>query len=162
MLLTDVLERIVAPTYACLLPGRFASTEANVLLLAIGLQESKFATRTQLGGPARGYWQFEQRGGVIGVLNHASTRLMARAVCLHRAVAPTASDVYLALGHDDMLACAFARLLLWTDAAPLPGIGDVNNAWHYYERNWRPGKPHPDAWAGNYRQAVAAVREASA
>ncbi len=35
----------------------------------------------------------------------------------------------------------FARLLLWTDAKPLPAIGDEQGAWDYYLRNWRPGKP---------------------
>lgn len=155
--LIDVLEKIVEPTYACLLPGRFASPEATVLLLAIGLQESGFATRTQRGGPARGFWQFEQRGGVKGVLNHAASRLTVRSVCLHRAVAPTESDVYMAIGHDDMLACAVARLLLWTDPAKLPAIGDAPAAWAMYERNWRPGKPHPDAWGEHYALAKRAL-----
>lgn len=157
MLLDDVLAKVVEPTYACLLPGRFASSEATVMLLAIGLQESAFEHRQQVGGPARGFWQFEQRGGVRGVLAHETTRLTARSVCLHRAVAPTESDVYMALGHDDMLACAMARLLLWTDAAPLPRIGSEQDAWRYYDRNWQPGKPHPDKWTGNYKQAVRAI-----
>lgn len=160
MILIDVLEKIVEPTYACLLPGRFDSPEATVMLLATGLQESEFKYRAQIGGPARGFWEFEQSGAVKGVLNHPMTRLYARSVCLHRAVGASESDVYRALGHDDMLACAFARLLLWTDTAPLPGIGQSDNAWRYYERNWRPGKPRPDAWAGNYRKAVDAVRSA--
>lgn len=161
MLATDALEKIVEPTYACLLPGRFDSPEATVMLLAIALQESGLTTRTQRDGPARGYWQFEQGGGVKGVLNHPMTRLTARSVCLHRAVGASESDVYRAIGHDDMLACAFARLLLWSDPAPLPGIGQSDNAWRYYERNWRPGKRRPDDWPANYKQAVAAVRSAA-
>ncbi len=56
-----------------------------------------------------------------------------------------------------MLAAAFARLLLLTDAKPLPQIGDVQGAWAYYVRNWRPGKPHPDTWPGLYKQAQAAL-----
>jgi hypothetical protein len=44
---------IIARTYADVLPGRFASLEATVLLVAIGLQESRFKYRQQIGGPAR-------------------------------------------------------------------------------------------------------------
>lgn len=157
MQLTDVQAQILAPTFARLLPGQFESPEAHVMLLAIGLQESRFENRKQIGGPARGFWQFEERGGVWGVLNHESSRLYARSVCLLRAVAPTTGDVYRALAHDDMLACAVARLLLWTDPGPLPRIGDVEGAWNYYLRNWRPGKPHRSTWNGLYDQARKAV-----
>lgn len=157
MQLTDALSQIVAPTYARLLPGQFDSPEARAMLLAIGLQESRFEHRQQIGGPARGFWQFEQGGGVYGVLRHEASRLYVRSVCLMRAVAPTDRDLYMALGHDDMLACAIARLLLWTDADALPRIGDADGAWEYYLRVWRPGRPHPDTWADLYAAAVAAV-----
>lgn len=41
------------------------SVRARMMLLAIGLQESRFEHRRQLGnGPARGFWQFESGGGV--------------------------------------------------------------------------------------------------
>ena len=43
---------------AKLLPG-MDSAKARVMLLAIGLQESRFEHRRQIGGPARGFWQFE-------------------------------------------------------------------------------------------------------
>lgn len=41
---------IIARTYAEVLPGKFASLEATVLLVAIGLQESRFKYRQQMGG----------------------------------------------------------------------------------------------------------------
>ena len=153
----ECLAGVVEPTFHDLLPGKFDSPEARVLLLAIGLQESNLAYRRQVGGPAMGLWQFEQGGGVRGVLAHPASRTYVRMVCQHRAVAPTERDLYMALSHDDMLACAMARLLLWTDPDPLPRIGTEGAAWAYYERNWRPGKPHPDAWPAHYRAAVKAV-----
>lgn len=153
----ECLAGVLEPTFHELLPCKFDSPEARVLLLAIAGQESNLAYRKQVGGPAMGLFQFEQGGGVRGVLNHPASRLYARAVCLHRAVAPTERDLYMALSHDDMLAAAMARLLLWTDADPLPAIGQQDAAWRYYERNWRPGKPHPDAWGKHYRDAVKAV-----
>ncbi len=131
--------------------------EARLMLLAIGLQESRFMHRRQIGGPARGFWQFEQGGGVAGVLNHVASKKKARALCDARDVVPLPADVYYRLEHDDVLAAGFARLLLLTDAKPLPQIGDVQGAWAYYVRNWRPGKPHPDAWPGLYKQAQAAL-----
>jgi hypothetical protein len=41
---------IIARTYAEVLPGKFAGLQATVLLVAIGLQESRFKYRQQLGG----------------------------------------------------------------------------------------------------------------
>lgn len=151
------LESIIHPCYRDVLPGRFASREASVMLLAIGLQESRFEFRRQRKGPARGLWQFERGGGVQGVMTHPSTRRYAAAVCVLRNVRFVADDVYDKLEHDDLLACAFARLLLFSDPRPLPAIGDADAAWDYYLRNWRPGKPHPITWAAFYRQAVDAV-----
>src|SRR3546814_10617520 len=43
-----------------LLGPQFGSVDAERMLLAIGLQESRFLHRAQIGGPARGYWQFER------------------------------------------------------------------------------------------------------
>lgn len=78
-------------------------------------------------------------------------------MCAVRDVAPVAAAVYAALEADDVLACAFARLLLWTDAKRLPVVGDAQSAWELYLRTWRPGKPHPRTWPALYTQAAAAV-----
>ncbi|MET3652466.1 hypothetical protein [Dyella japonica] len=69
-------------------------------------------------------------------------------------------SVYAALATDDLLAAGFARLLLLTDAAALPALGDQASAWSYYQRNWRPGRPHPEAWPQHYATALATVRAA--
>lgn len=151
------LDAIIRPCYRDVLPGRFASTEATVMLLAIAMQESRLEFRRQFKGPARGLWQFERGGGVQGVLQHPATRRYAMAVCVLRGVPYVAGDVYDALEHDDLLACAFARLLLFSDPRPLPAVGDADGAWDYYIRNWRPGRPHPITWAAFYRQAADTV-----
>ena len=151
-----VRDSIIEPTYMGVLPGRFASRAATVLLLAIGLQESRLVFRQQIGGPARGLWQFE-RGGVAGVLAHAASDRFARAACLIRGVVPTAATIYDRLAHDDLLACAFARLLLYTDPRPLPAPGEVEASWSYYLRTWRPGKPHRATWDALYASAIAAI-----
>lgn len=152
-----VLRGVITPTIA-LLPSAMASDGARVQLLAIGLQESGFTTRRQVRGPARGLWQFEL-GGVTGVLTHAASRAAARAICAARRVPVTAVAVYGQLEHDDVLACAFARLLLWTDPKPLPALGDEAGAWALYLRTWRPGKPRRYDWPKNYQEALRAVEE---
>jgi len=134
-----------------LLPSRMDSAEARVMLLAIGLQESRFLYRKQIKGPARGFWQFERGGGVVGVLNHAATAHHANLICQARGVEPMSTDVYMALEKDDVLAAAFARLLLWTDPYPIPDEKDA--AWALYERTWRPGKPHRQTWDAFFEQA---------
>lgn len=155
--LRQVLDEIITPTFWNLLPCRFASPEAIVMLLAIGLQESRFQHREQVGGPAVSFWQFEKSGGVRGVLQHHATRRYATAVCILRTVMDTEGSVYNAMRGDDRLGCAMARLLLFTDPAPLPEIGDAGAAWRYYERSWQPGKPHPETWQKLYQQAVEAI-----
>lgn len=155
--LKTIIRTAINPALA-LLPAKMDTPAARVILLAIGLQESRFVHRQQIGGPARGFWQFEQGGGVRGVLKHPSSEALARQVCEARGVESAAQAVYTQLENDDVLAAAFARLLLWTDPKPLPSIGDADAAWALYLRTWRPGKPHPQTWPDLYRQAAAQVR----
>lgn len=137
--LSDVIEKTIRPAFA-LLPARMRSREAVTVLLTIGLQESKFQYRRQMGnGPARGLFQFEKMGAVDGVLQHRASRALALDVCRERGVASVAGDVHSKLEHDDVLAAAFARLLLWTDPKALPALNDVDGAWQLYLRTWRPG-----------------------
>jgi hypothetical protein len=130
------------------------SPQARVLLIAIALQESGLATRQQMHGPAHGFWQFESEG-VAGVLRHPASAKRAADLCVWRAVEPY--QVYAILLADDVLAAGIARLLLWTDPAPLPALGEVDAAWRYYETNWRPGAPRLEAWPYNYSIAQSAI-----
>lgn len=156
--LDHILRAVVGPGLA-LLPSRMDSDEARAELLTIGLQESRLTYRRQVRGPAVGLWQFELGGGVAGVLEHDASAALAAGVCEERGVRPTAAAVYRALPIDDLLACAFARLLLYTDPRPLPSLDAAPElAWAYYLRNWRPGKPHRKTWDAFHAQAVAAVR----
>jgi len=133
------------------------SREARVMVLAIGLQESRFKYRRQMGnGPAKSFWQFERGGGVRGVLNHAASKVKALHLCSGRGVAPDPMSVWNAMEFDDVLGAGMCRLLLLTDPKPLPKVDDVQGAWAYYIRTWRPGKPHIDSWAGLHAQAVIA------
>jgi hypothetical protein len=150
-----------------LLPGAMDTPEARVMLLAIGLQESRLTARRQLvgspprpTGPATGLWQFEQGGGVRGVLEHQASRYWMHRVCHEREVKPVASEVWRALQHDDILAAATARLLLFTDPRRLPALGDEAAAWQCYIRTWRPGKPHRSTWPALYAVAMAEVAQA--
>ena len=147
------LRDIIGPA-AALLPS-MDSPKARMMLLAIGLQESRFEHRRQIGGPARGFWQFESGGGVRGVLQHKASIYDAVKVCHQRGVGGSTKEVYERLEHDDILACCFARLLLLTDPKPLPVIGDTDGSWEYYLRNWRPGKPHRYTWDDLYGKAFA-------
>lgn len=156
--LDHMLRAVVGPGLA-LLPSRMDSDEARAELLAIGLQESRLTHRRQIGGPAVGLWQFERGGAVVGVLGHKASAELAARVCEERGVEPTPANVYMALPVDDLLACAFARLLLYTDPRPLPALSASHEqAWAYYLRNWRPGKPHRKTWDAFHVEAVAAVR----
>lgn len=136
-MIQSIYENAVLPAYK-LLPEKMHSDNASRLLLAIGLQESALTHRRQMPvAHARGLWQFERGGGVAGVLQHRATAELAKQVCAARGVNPVADDVWQALEFDDVLAAAFARLLLWTDPKAMPA--DAFTGFDCYLRTWRPG-----------------------
>lgn len=160
--LANIIETAINPALA-MLPKHLDSKEARVMLLAIGLQESRFEHRAQIvngggKGPARGFWQFERGGGVTGVYKHRSSAELLRLLCRERDCNLDPRAIWAQLETDDVLAAGVARLLLLTDPKPLPKIGEVDAAWDYYERNWRPGKPHPQTWPALYARAVEEVQ----
>lgn len=144
------------------LPGWHIASDdrARVGLTAISGQEANWTARVQSGsGPAHGLFQFEKGGGVRGVLKHPATGHLADEACIASHVANTSHDVWVALARadHDNLAVAFARLLLWTDPAPLPATHDEEGWWQIYLRLWRPGAPSEDRWAVVFPQALNAV-----
>lgn len=153
----EIATEVIDPMFR-LLPEKMNSKEALVLLLAIGLQESRLIHRKQINGPAKGLWQFERNGGVRGVLNHARTSKLAVKFCDACALPSTVEEVYQTLQYDDLLAAGFARLLLWTIPGKLPELGDSEAAWDYYIEGWRPGKPHRHTWDALYALALDYVK----
>ena len=158
--LNHILRLAINPALR-LLPAEMTSNEARNLLLTIGLQESGFITRTQAdGGPARGFWQFEQgteesRGGVYGIYLHEDSHGPLQYLCRRRRVAFDPESIYNTLAHDDILAAGCARLLMYTDPYAVPDLDDVEGGWEMYaERCWRPGKPHPETWQEYFEQAL--------
>lgn len=163
ILLDSILHNAINPALG-LLPAKMDTEAARVMLLSIGLQESRFQYRAQktkdpyIKGPARGFWQFERGGGVHGVLSHFATKSLAEGICRARGVRIDSSLIHARLEFDDVLAAAFARLLLWADHKPLPKVdASHDEAWDCYVRNWRPGKPHRHTWDDFHKQARAQV-----
>lgn len=164
MTLDQIIKSGIAPAMA-LLPAVMDSPRARVMLLAIGLQESRFEHRRQLVGspprpigPAAGFWQFEKgsaasRGGVWGVFLHEASNKPLKALCIARGAAISPGNIWEAIQTDDVLAAGLARLLLWTDQKPLPAAGDEEGAWELYLRTWRPG-----AWERGNAQQRAELR----
>jgi hypothetical protein len=141
----------VIPAALALLPASMDTPQARAMMMAIGLQESRFEHRKQVRGPAHGFWQFESGGGVHGVLTHKVTKPLIEPVLGTLRYLP--SDCYYAIRDNDVLAAAFARLLLWSHPEPLPARTDHAGAWHYYLETWRPGRPHPETWDDLHRRA---------
>jgi hypothetical protein len=156
----DQIARFVIPAALELLPPAMTSPEARAMLLAIGLQESEFRMRRQGGGgPARGFWQFE-KPGIRGVVTHASSRKhLATVLGELRYGAALGQTVTLhgIVEHNDLLACIFARLLLWTLPDALPTANQAGVGWAQYLDAWRPGKPVPETWGAHFANAWAFV-----
>lgn len=146
------VRAVVIPAAMSFLPAALDSLGARVLMLAIGLQESRFTHRRQMVGPAHGFWQFESGGGVHGVLTHRATKPLIEPVLDVLQYRP--GDCYYAIRDNDVLAAVFARLLLFSHPKPLPAPGDTRAGWNYYLDTWRPGKPHPATWDPLYAEAM--------
>lgn len=138
-----------------------SSVPAARLMLAIGLQESRLEHRRQVvsggaeAGPAVSFWQGEVTGGLILTLKHSSTAKHMKAICEAYNVQPTPAGLWEAMRYQDIVAAAAARLLIYTLPGALPKTAE--EGWAQYLRAWRPGKPHPETWAGHWATAGEAV-----
>jgi len=148
-LVHSTLETLGAP---------FAGRDAECILLAIGLQESAFLTRRQDHGPAHGFWQFETEA-VKDFVDNGEERLQQAVI--NTGLRLVSAELYTGIttADGDQAACIMARDLIFRDPAALPNIGDLNHAWHYYIRNWRPGKPSFNRWEHSYARAVVLLGE---
>lgn len=167
MILT--IARHIIPAALSILPPPMNTTNARAMLLAIGLQESKFQHRRQTNyGPARGFWQFE-KAGIRGVVKHVESRgplaAALRELRYEHLIDPLSfqvADLHYAVEDNDVLACVFARLLLRTLPASLPGPDDNGAGWAQYLDGWRPGKPKPDSWPAHFAKAWEMVNSGGA
>lgn len=139
------------------LPARMDTVGARLMMLTIQKQEDPEERRYQVvrrtestapvnivgertaKGPARGLWQFEQGGGIKGVLIHNSTGALIDDICDRFEVSRSTVACWRAIELNDVLAACFARLLLWSDPRKLPGINDADGAFRLYIDTWRPG-----------------------
>ena len=143
---------------AALLPEKLDTKEAWAMMFAIAMQESRLDERRQIGGPARGFWQFEF-GGIKGVLQHKASQPLIFAVLDRLDYDHTPNTSFTAIEHNDVLAFAYARCLLWTLPWTLPGPVEVQEGWNQYIDAWRPGKPHRATWDAFYTQAWETVEK---
>lgn len=162
----EFLARIVDPgmqflAYA-LGPNDFTARptpEVRSMLLSTAGQESLWQFRRQINGPARGFWQFEKGGALRGVMHHHATQARVQKICASLCIHLDEGSLFEAIAWNDHLATAMARLLLFTDAAPLPTVGEQETAWQIYLRNWRPGRPRPETWPNRYQESCAALQD---
>lgn len=151
-----LVDHIIPAAYS-LLPEQMRSDKATAMILTICLQESGAKARRQVRGPARSLWMFEV-AGVHGVLTHRASKGPISAVVASLHYSLVATGLQKAAEHNDILACALARCLLWTDPESLPGRDGVEAAWAIYLRTWQPGRPHRRAWTANFAAAWQAVQ----
>lgn len=154
--MTEHTIRFTLPAAYSLLPDRMASLSASAMLVAIGLQESRFMDRRQgRGGPARSFLQFE-KAGVSGVLHHPSTsHLIANALVALRyeRALDNVAFCHEIIEDNDTLAFVFGRLLLWTLPDELPTRNESAEGYRQYLESWRPGRPMPTSWPTLFTEA---------
>jgi hypothetical protein len=146
-----------------LLPATMDTDRAVAMMIAIALQESDLEHRRQFPtGPGRGYPQFElgleehgkPTGGLSLLLRHkAAGPLCARVVNDLDYGGATPTELHAALEHNDILAAAMTRLLLFTYPGPLPGSTESDEGWRQYMWCWRPSRPRPNHWGRCFAMA---------
>lgn len=141
------------------LPERMCTKNAIALLIATGMQESRFVYTRQINGPARGYWQFESGGGLIGIMSHVSSKDHLKNVTKRFDLPWDRTTLFKRIEEDRLFAAICARLLYFTDRMEIPAATYENEqeAWVYYIRNWRPGKPRRSSWHRFWRMACDVV-----
>jgi len=159
MMNIELFSRLALSPALSLLPGKMDSPPARAMIIAICLQESRLENRKQVGGPAHGFAQFEQGGGVTGVIKHEATSEIIRGVCKSLVIPFTPTECYEAITYNDVLACCFARLLLWTLPGKLANSYDAALGWNQYIEAWRPGKPRRESWDAYFNTAWLAIDE---
>lgn len=139
-----------------------SNVDAARFMLAIALQESGLNYRRQVvsggteEGPAASFWQFEKGGGCKGVLTHRSVSERMGRICTDYNVKADPASLWEAMRYQDIVAAAAARLLIYTMPWELPETAP--DGWKQYIEAWRPGKPNPSTWEGNWNIATATVR----
>jgi len=154
----DFLSRWIIPAALSLLPASYDTPAARRILIAIALQESGCKARRQSGnGPARSFWQFETIGvqGLLMRVDKGDTGGKTAEAAKWAGIQATPEAIHSAIEHNDVLAATCARLLLYTHPLPLPD--DMDGAWSYYLKLWRPGKPRPDHWRECWAEALELV-----
>jgi hypothetical protein len=149
--LTHAMTFMIEPALS-LLPQKYNSIEAKAMLLTIPLQESKLVYRRKIKGPAKSFYQFE-RNGVAAVLKFQPTIYALRPVLDVLNYASIVDTCYDAVEHNDILACVFSRLLMWSSPLPLPKKHEPEKGWDLYLATWRPGKPKLETWNGYFNEA---------
>jgi hypothetical protein len=138
-------QTVVQPGLA-LLPEAQRSIEARGLLIAVGGVESRWSQRLQMaGGPAHGFFQCE-RESVAEVFQNSITRERLKSACASCDVSWDVDEIFLSIIGHNALSAAVARLILLPDRAPLPRLDQAAEAWAYYLRCWKPGKPDESRW----------------
>jgi hypothetical protein len=158
MQIVDLHSNVIIPALQ-LLPAKMGHQKAILQLGATAIQESNLQHRRQHPtGPARSFWQMEPIA-IQDVVTRPSSIAHARALCQFFDVRFNWRDIYDAIQHGqyDVFACALARLNYWNDITSIPDVDQIQRAWNYYIRVWRPGKPRPDHWPESYWRAYGAI-----
>lgn len=163
-----LLKTAIIPALG-MLESKLDTPAARAMLIAIALQETGLRARRQMleardhwweskPGKGHGFWQFERDGATRGVMvRHAAASAIVLPVIDALLYPRDPYAVHEALIHNDVLACVLARALLYSVPDALPGPNDPEKGWVQYVSVWRPGKPHVEPWANNYRTAWATV-----
>ena len=144
---------IIAPTLRRI--GLYSPAALN-LVAGIGMVESGYRTRKQIGGPALGYWQMEPATEQDCWVNFLDYRpLLAGLV---RKIAYPSQPQHQLLLTNDAYAAAMCRIRLYRSPNPLPDANCALALSWYHKRHYNTmqGKADPERNISLFQQAIEA------
>lgn len=133
-----------------------ASPAAINLVTGIGLVESGYRTRKQIGGPALGFWQMEPATEQDCWTNFLDYRPLLSG--LLRKLASPEQPSSLLLLTNDAYAAAMCRIRLYRSSDPLPDANCAVALSWYHKRHYNTmqGKADPERNISLFQQAIEA------
>lgn len=153
--LKTALKEVIEPGLIKL-PDHLNTVEAEAMLLAIGMQETKFELSNCVNSDRMGFFRVSTRDIIKLITIDWTSKLLLD-------IANGANKFINELVLEDAHFCALcARLMLSITGESLPNLNsDPSESWNLYLKTWKPDNPKRETWDAYWMHALYCVRNNS-
>lgn len=166
--LTPRMGRDMGPPEVLVILGTIVLQEGDGLKARIQYAPDRDNPTPAVKRWAHSFFQFEGGEGaaLAGLMANKQLAPIIKALCEYRGIELLRDHIWWSMLGDDFTANVLARLLILTDPARVPMIGDEEGAWRLYvDRLWKPGAAKDPVqraelrkkWGENYQIALNVV-----